>query len=79
MTAVQRLTLADLSKRLSPYKCRKLADVMPGVELWETGWHEPFTLTPEDGYYDEFFYRKVMILIGATMPPGWNIGNNGGA
>jgi hypothetical protein len=75
MTAVQRLTLEDLQKRLAPYKCRKIANVSPSVELWETGWGEPFTLMPEDGFYDDFDYRRVVFLVGATMPPGWNIGN----
>ena len=31
---------------------------------------EPFTLCPEDGYYDEFQYRRVIFLVGKTIPPG---------
>jgi hypothetical protein len=42
-----------------------------------TGWDEPFTLSPEDdGFYDEFQYRRVLVLIGRTMPPDWQ-SNNG--
>jgi len=37
-------------------------------------WREPFTLSPEDGYYDDFQYRRVIFLVGKTMPPGWNGG-----
>lgn len=72
MIASSRYTRAELERKLAPYKCRKLADVAPGIELWETGWQEPFSLFPEDGYYDDFSYRRVIFLIGKTMPPGWN-------
>jgi hypothetical protein len=33
---------------------KHLADLAPGFELWKTGWSEPFTSYPADGYYDEF-------------------------
>jgi hypothetical protein len=72
MIASLRLTKAELERKLSPYKCRKIADVAPGAELWETGWKEPFVLTPEEGFYDDFAYRRVIFLVSKTMPPGWN-------
>lgn len=62
-----------MERRLAPYKCRHLADLAPGFELWETGWVEPFTLYPDDGYYDEFQYRRVLFLVAKTMPPGWKL------
>ena len=71
MTALRRLTRAELESRLAYYKCRQIAEVAPGIELWVTGWDVPFTLMPEDGYYDEFDYRRAIFLIGKTMPPGW--------
>jgi hypothetical protein len=74
MSALRRLPRAELERRLKPYKCRQIADVGAGVELWVTGWDEPFTLTPEDGYYDDFDYRRVLFLVAKTMPPGWNGG-----
>lgn len=74
MIAAIRLTRAELERKLAPYKCRKVADVAPGIELWETGWKEPFTLAPEDDYYDDFDYRRVIFLIGKTMPPTWGAG-----
>jgi hypothetical protein len=67
----RRLSKAELEKRLAPYKCSMRAVFTPGIELWVTGWDEPFTLSPEDGFYDEFQYRRVLVLIGRTMPPGW--------
>jgi hypothetical protein len=33
---------------------KHLANLAPGFELWKTGWSEPFTSYPDDGYYDEF-------------------------
>jgi hypothetical protein len=75
MIAVARLTRAEIERRLAPYKCKHLADLAPGFELWKTGWDEPFTLYPEDGYYDEFQYRRVLFLVSKTMPPGWTSGN----
>jgi hypothetical protein len=76
MSAAIRITRVELERRLALYKCRKIADVAPDIELWETGWHEPFTLFPHDGFYDDFQYRRVILLVGRTMPPGWN-GNGG--
>jgi hypothetical protein len=54
---------------------KHLADLAPGFELWETGWSEPFTSYPDDGYYDELQYRRAIFLLGKTMPPGWKLGN----
>ena len=75
MIAVARLTRTEIDRRLAPYKCRQIAELAPGIEMWETGWGEPFTLWPEDGFYDEFQYRRVIFLVGKTMPPGWHIDN----
>ena len=77
MISVSRLTRAELNRRLAPYKCKQLATVALGFELWETGWGEPFTLSPEDGYYDEFQYRRVLVLVAKTMPPHWKPSGNG--
>lgn len=73
---VRQFSKAELENKLASYKCSMRALVAPGIELWVTGWDEPFTLTPEDGYYDEFQYRRVLVLIGKTMPPDWQ-SNNG--
>jgi hypothetical protein len=54
---------------------KHLADLAPGFELWKTGWSEPFTSYPDDGYYDELQYRRAIFLLGKTMPPGWKLGN----
>jgi hypothetical protein len=43
----------------------------PCVELWETGWGEPFSLSPEDASYDEWQWRRVHFLIRKTLPPVW--------
>ena len=72
MIAVRGLPRAELERKLSPYKCKQVCEVAPGIELWVTGWNEPFTLCPEDGRYDEQDYRRVVILVAKTMPPGWN-------
>lgn len=73
MAAAIRFTRAELDRRLAPYKCKQIADFGGGVELWETGWGEPFTLFPHDGYYDDFQYRRVIFLVAKTMPPGWTL------
>jgi len=73
MIAPRRLARPELEERLAPYGCREIAEVCPGVELWETGWREPFVLSPEDGMYDESDYRRVLFLVSKTMPPGWNL------
>jgi hypothetical protein len=55
MLAVRRLSRTELQRRLAPYRCRKRADIAPLIELWVTGWDEPFTLCPDDeDYFDEF-------------------------
>jgi hypothetical protein len=54
---------------------KHLADLAPGFELWKTGWSEPFTSYPDNGYYDELQYRRAIFLLGKTMPPGWKLGN----
>jgi hypothetical protein len=73
---VRRFSKAELEAKLAPYQCSMRAAVATDIELWVTGWDEPFTLSPEDGFYDEFQYRRVLVLIGKTMPPGWQ-SNNG--
>jgi hypothetical protein len=77
MSAVRRLSRDDLEKRLAHYGCRHVCDVCEGVELWETGWGEPFTLMPEDGFYDHFDYTRAVVLAGKTMPPSWQLKNGG--
>jgi hypothetical protein len=74
MIAVRFLSRAELERKLSPYRCTKVADVAPCVELWETGWREPFTLsTDNDGRYDEWEYRRILIsVVAQTMPANWN-------
>jgi len=73
MIAARKLSRAELERRLSPYGCKKRADVAQGFELWTTGWDEPFTLCPdEDDHFDDFDYRRVLFLIAKTMPPAWN-------
>jgi hypothetical protein len=39
----------ELLRRLSPHQCRYICQLSadPCVELWETGWGEPFALSPE--------------------------------
>jgi hypothetical protein len=73
--AVRRFDLEEIKKLFEPNECRMVAVVCqdPRVELWETGWKEPFTLSPEGGYYSEFEWRKAQVLFAKTMPPGWNI------
>jgi hypothetical protein len=58
---------------LRPTNADKWPTLAAGVELWVTGWDEPFTLSPDDGFYDEFEYRRVNFLIRKTIPPGWNL------
>lgn len=72
MVSAIRFSRAELERRLAPYKCKLIAEFGDGIELWETGWHEPFTLYPDNGYYDDFQYRRVIFLVGKTMPPGWS-------
>jgi hypothetical protein len=74
MTAVRALSRADLEQRLASYGCRFLRKLDDGTELWQTGWNEPFSLTPEpDGTYDEWqYFQLVARVIARTMPPNWN-------
>ena len=74
---VRRFSRQELEERLAPYGCKMRALLCPGLELWVTGWDEPFTLAPEDDLYDEFQYRRVMLLIAKTMPLGWNRSSEG--
>jgi hypothetical protein len=76
MIAVRLLGRAELEKRLSPYRCRFVANLDRGVELWETGWEEPFTLFPTNGVYDEWqYFQLIGTLIAQTMPDDWNDGD----
>jgi hypothetical protein len=72
---IRLLTRQEIEKRFAPYKCKMRAEICPGVELWTTGWNEPFTLTPEKERYDEFQYMRALALIAITMPPGWKLNN----
>lgn len=74
MIAVRFFSPEEFSKKLSAYGCKKIADVMPCVELWATGWDEPFTVsTDSDGRIDEWEHRRVLeAVIARTMPPDWN-------
>ena len=78
MIAVRRIGRAELEKRLSPYKCRKLQDLPPGFEVWETGWGYAFSLKPDrDGSYDEWQYFQLLAnVIAQTMPYDWNKQND---
>jgi hypothetical protein len=79
MTATRLLDRETLEKRLSPYKCRCVQAYPSGLEIWETGWKEPFTLWAENGKYDEWLYFKLLGgIIAQTMPPSWNGNGNGG-
>ncbi|HEY3778039.1 MAG TPA: hypothetical protein VGL35_08265 [Rhizomicrobium sp.] len=73
MTDEGRLDREELVHRLAPYRCRLICELAsnPCVELWESGWREPFTLSPENGQYDEWQWRRVQFLIQKTLPPGW--------
>jgi hypothetical protein len=63
----------ELEQKLSSYKCRLVATMAEGFELWETGWGEPFTLYPiGDGLYGDEQFRRVIVLVAATMPQDWN-------
>lgn len=78
MIAVRSLPRAEIEYRLKTYGCRLVSKLDDGTELWETGWAQPFILTPEpDGTYDEWQYFQVMArVIATTMPPDWQGGNN---
>jgi hypothetical protein len=73
MVAVRFIDRAELEKRLAPYKCRLIQAHASGLEIWETGWSEPFTLWCENGRYEEWAYFKLLAdVIGPTMPATWN-------
>lgn len=59
MISVPLISRKELEKRLAPYKCRCVAEVMESVEIWETGWGYPFTLWTQSGAYDFWQYQKV--------------------
>jgi hypothetical protein len=74
MIAVRALSRAALVERLQTYGCRYIRTLPDGTEIWETGWHEPFSLTPEpDGKYDEWqYFQLVARTIASTMPSDWD-------
>jgi hypothetical protein len=76
MNAVRALPYNVLEERLRIYGCRLIRRLAEGAELWETGWGEPFVLSPEpDGLYDEWQYFQLLAgVIAKTMPPDWNSG-----
>lgn len=73
MIAVRLITQEELLKKLEPYQCRKIRDIDNTVELWQTGWGEPFTITPCGGPYDLWLYTQIIAnVIGQTLPEDWN-------
>jgi hypothetical protein len=73
MSAARLLDRTEIEKRLAPYKCQCVQSFPSGLEIWETGWSEPFTLWPENGLYSEWQYFKLIGgLIAQTMPANWN-------
>jgi hypothetical protein len=76
MIAVRLFTQDEIRRKLSPYKCKLVAEFPPGFELWETGWGEPFTLYPDgpedDLRYSDDQHRRFLMLVAKTMPPDWN-------
>ena len=78
MSAVQFCVRADIEKRLRPYRCRLLETLADGTEMWITGWHYPFTLTPESDdmgtmRYDAWQLEEVFAtVIARTMPKGFD-------
>lgn len=75
MVAARRFSYEEFKQGFAQYGLRRCSTICndPIIELWELGWGEPLTLTPEDGYYDEFQWRRIQILINNTIPPGWNL------
>lgn len=72
MIAVAFISRAELERRLAPYRCRCVAQIADSIELWETGWHYPFTLWNHGGLYEEDQYRRLLAnVIATTMPPSW--------
>jgi hypothetical protein len=79
MIAVRLFARGEIVTKLGPYKCRHLADLGDGLEIWETGWNYPFTLQSEGGRYDEWQYRRILAsVIATTMPPDWMSENGNG-
>lgn len=78
MIAIRALPRAVILERLKTYGCRFVRKLDDGTEIWETGWGEPFSLTPEpDGKYDEWaYFQLVARVIAKTMPPDWHDPNN---
>lgn len=75
MIAVRLLSREELDKKLAPYRCRFIAQLSPHMQLWETGWGEPFTLYHEmQDRYAEQQYRQLLIFFAKTMPQEWNGG-----
>jgi hypothetical protein len=73
MVAARIITYDDMFARLAPYKCARVTRYDSGLEIWETGWDEPFTLWVENGGYSELqYFRLIGGLIAQTMPTGWN-------
>lgn len=72
MISVRLIDRTSLQSRLAPWKCRKVSDLHDGLELWETGWGEPFTVTTDHGHYDEWQYLKIIAgVITETIPDAW--------
>ncbi len=75
MNAARLYSREDVTRKLAPYKCTLIRS-LKGFELWETGWGEPFTLSPEEAsdepYYDEQQIRRALVVMAQTMPTGWN-------
>lgn len=73
MVAVRLFSRHEIESRLAPYRCHRVKALPDGSELWETGWGEPFVLTPEQGNrYDEWQYFQVLSnVIGPTKLPNW--------
>jgi len=76
MIAIRLFSLQQMQKKLEPYGCRLLGTICDGVDLWETGWGEPFTLMHDGGRYDDWEFRRLLEgVISKTMPPEWNSGD----
>ena len=65
-----------LVKLLAPYECKLINRIEPGLEVWETGWGERFTLLPEGGgHYGEQQLPRIRAVIARTMPTDWKTGH----
>jgi hypothetical protein len=73
MVAARIISYGEMLARLATYKCERITQYPSGLEVWETGWKEPFTLWAENGSYSELqYFRLIGGLIAQTMPVGWN-------